>query len=776
MPAIARTNYVKTDIVKNPPQMPIPMYSGDISWSLNFEGFPSGSLEYTNIWERDLDQFEANYNHRIGNNSRKIYLKIYNIDFEVESYGYDRKGAVWKNNLINIYTVSVGLKSRWQDLVTQDIKVFKLVPLGSKSVGISTICASVEVPYSGVRFEVAIPSNADKDYTITIDSVVKDYARINGCYVSFNKGVELKSLGSGGQSWQLGSQEVVTDGKNTLAEVVGYRDTELSWGSGDNKNTDATPESTFIQREPVIQILEEVDEDLEKPPEDSLVLRNMTDCHDLQGPKKTRRLTTLVNGNADKEEVWIWSFEYLAEDICLENGLPFSNKPEDYWRVVEYQKTKHKYERIDGLALNIKAKDSDPRYANTDLSGFVYLVVHPDYENFISYSGTGGVFYSNAQYLTESNTTGWRRFRFLQESDQDLVTLFSDDPRYPLAKFKQIPSESAIAYSLTNTRNLYDDTEKNLPFSVEWKVYSELEPRIKEKIDSYGQQISSNGKVGILYPDPNFVEQMSILTESRKVSSFAYTPNPESTPDAPLAPKTTGEESFYITERTIIDSNKYKEKVSEYSTQNSGFSDLAEKVVFKDVSGRLPEATTRKSDWEKRDGLLSTPVVQAKKQRYFMTSDDSILIATGNSKSYPLATTKQEALKAALTDLKIEGMQKDTCQRSVFSFYPNMRDGDRVVTELDRFQNFGDWRIISASFKLSFKGVATKFGLVPVCQSDPISLSLGLVRSRSIDVKQKDAPTGGDAGNGSDPKMIVTGGTTTKLGKVLINSPNRRKY
>ncbi len=775
MPAIARTNYVKSDIVKNPPLLPIPMYSGGVGWNLNFEGFPSGSLEYTNVSDQDLQQFELTYNHRINNTTRKIYLKIYGIDFEVESYGYDRKGVVWKSNLINTYTISVGLKSRWQDLVTQDIKVFKLVPLGSVSVGIGTICAFVGVPYSGERFDVAIPSNADKDYAVTIDAVVKDYARINGCYVSFTEGVELKSLSSGGKSWQLGNQEVITDGKNTLTDFIGYRDTELTWGSGENKNIDATPESTFSLKEPVIQTLEEVDEDLEKPPEGSLVLKNMTDCHDLQGQKKTKRKTTLVNGNTSKEEIWIWAFEYLAEDICLENGLPFSSNPEDYWRLIEYQKTEHKYERIDGLTLNIKAKDPDPRYANTDLSGFVYLVVHPDYENFVSYSGTSGTFNSNAKYLTEINATGWRRFRFIQESDQDLVTLYSDDPRYELAKFKQIPSESSTAYSLINSRSLYEDTEQNLPFSVEWKFYTELEPRIKEKIDSFRQEISSNGKVGILYPDPNFVEPMSILVESRKVSSFAYTPHPESTPDAPLAPLTTGEESFYITERTIINTNKYKEKISEYSTQNSGFSDLTEKVVFKDLSGRLPEATTRKSDWEKRDGTQSTRVIQPKKQRYFMTSDDSSLISKGGSRSYPLATTYGEALKAALTELKIEGMQKDTCQRSVFSFYPNMCDGDRVVTELDRFQNLGDWRIISASFKLSFKGVATKFGLVPICQSDPISLSLGLVRARTIEVDKKDAPTEGDD-NSTDPKMIVSGGTTTKLGKVLINSPNRRKY
>lgn len=775
MPVYARTRYFKSDIVKNPPNLPIPMYSGDVDWSLSFEGFPSGSLEYTNIAEDDLPQFEQAYNHRKGGTSSKISLQIYGIDFQVDSYGYDRKGVLWRDTrLINIYTVSIGLKSCWEELVTQDVKVFKLVPLGSSSVKLSSLCKSVGVPYTGPSIDVAIPPNSDKDYSVTIDSIAKDYARINGCYLSFNAGVTLKYLNNSGNSWSLTKEEVVTDGKNTLAENVGYRETELTWGSGDKKNTNAIPETTFSKKEPVIQTLEEVDEDLEKPPEGSIVIKNMVDCHDNSGPKKTKHKTTSIDGNADTEETWIWGFEYTAEEVCLDNGLVFSDEPENSWKLIEYQKTTHKYERIEGLTLNISAKDPDPKYANTDLSGFVTLVVHPDYENFVSYSGTSGTFNSNAKYLTESKTEGWRSLRFEQESDDKLITLDNEDPFYKLYQFQHIPSESVTAYSLINSRTLYE-TEPNLPFSVEWKQYQELEPRIKALIDTHSDQISSTGKVGILYPDPNFVEPMAITVESQQTSSFAFTPDPESTPDKPLAPKIKGEDTFNKTERTIIDANKYKEKVSEYSTQNAGFSDLIEKVVFKDISGKLPEATTRKSDWEKRDGTLSQPAIKPQGNRYFMTSDDSQLLKKGSSRNYSLATTFNQALTAAQTELKLEGMQKDTCSRSVFSFYPNMQDGDRVVTELDRFNNFGEWRITNASFKLTFRGISTKYGLVPICQAAPISLSLGLVRDRNIRVDKKDAPTDGNTSD-SDPKMMVTGGTTTKIGKVLINSPNRRRY
>ena len=472
MPAYSRIKYQKSDIVRNPPRLPVPMYSGGVDWSLSFEGFPSGNLEYTNIAQQDLPAFEAAYNHR--KPLRKIYVKFYGIDFQVESYGYYCKSALWKDSiLINIYSVSIGLKSRWEEPVTKNIKVFKLVALGSTSVSLSALCSSVGVPYFGPSIKVAIPANSDKDYTVTIEDVAKNYARINGCYLSFTEGVKLKSLSSGGNNWTLANEEVVTDGKNTVSGGLAYRETELTWGTGNNKNVTAVSDSSFTLREPVIQVLDEVDDDLEKPPIGSIVLQNMGSCHDLQGPKKTRHRTTSVNGSTNTEETWIWSFEYTAQEVCLENGLVFSDKPEDFWKLIEYQKTTHKYERIDGLSLNLRAKDPNPKYANTDLSGIVYLVVHPDYENFVSFSGASGVFYSSAKYLTETNTVGWRRLRFIEESDSDLITLFSDDPRYPLAKFTSVPSESSSAYSLTNSRSLYD-TEPNLPFTIEWKLFAEL--------------------------------------------------------------------------------------------------------------------------------------------------------------------------------------------------------------------------------------------------------------------------------------------------------------
>lgn len=777
MPVAGRLVYSQSDIVRNPPRLPIPMSSGTLNWSVGFEQFPSATLQYESIAQSDIGQFESAYNFR--KPLRKIYINLYGVDLQVESYSYTRTGTVWRGRvLINIYTVSVGFKSRWEDGINTKIKVFKLVSPGTKKISVTAIARAAKVPYSGESFDIPIPVNADKDFAVSLQDVILPYARILGCYVSYETGVKLVKVGGGG-SWNLSDREVVTDGSNTLQEEVGYNKAELTWtDTTAQDDVPSPPGQLFTVKEPVIDVLIEEDDDVELPPPNSKVLRTLDSNADISGEKKQRKESTLVNGIVVSEKLSIFGFEYTAENIRTVNDLIFSDEPGNFWRVVEYQKTEYIYKLISGLTLNIKAKDPDPQFANTSLSGFVYLIVHPDYESFATVSPVGGStsFAMNTLYLTGTLTTGWRRFRFKKETE-GFETFFDDDLDYPLYNFIKIPSVSEVAYNLITTRSLYGG-ETATPFSVEWKSYLELEERIREKVDSLSQQ-SSNGKVGILFPDSNYVEPMTILTETRKNSSFAFTPDPESTPDAPLVPLMTGEDSFYKTQRTIINPNRYKEKISEFSTQNAGFSDLAEKVSFKDFLGRPPEASTRKTEWEKTDkeanerlGLGTNP----KKKRYIITSDNSKFIEEGDTKSYPQATTQAQAIAAAKTELEIAGISQDQSQRTVFSYYPNMKSGDRVQVGLDRFQGFGTWVIVSANFSLKFSGTSGKYNLRPICQAQPTSLTLGLHRDRRITIKEESLNIPADGQTDTDPELITSGGETQTLGKILINSPNRRQF
>jgi hypothetical protein len=412
------------------------------------------------------------------------------------------------------------------------------------------------------------------------------------------------------------------------------------------------------------------------------------------------------------------------------------------------------------------------------------LILHPDYDSFASFDSTfgGGSFRNNAEYLVEQRTTGWKRLRFEKENGTETIEWAADratDPyaqkKWKLYQYRQIPFESKTAYKLVSSDLIYGKNNDSQPFTVEWKNYQELEPRLQQLVSRKSSE--DPVKVGVIYPDPNYAASMLVVTESKVNSSFAFTPDPDSEPDAPLKPKTTGEESYYKTERTVVSPNLYKEKITEFSTQNSAFSDLSEKISFKDVSGRLPEATIKKVDWEKNEATKNEKAYNPPKTTiiyYANYNERSEFVEEGGSKSYSLAKDKEQAKIALETELRLEALQKDQAQKTIFTFYPAIRDGDSVVSGGDRFQ--GQWIVMSASWSLEFKGNNNAYGLSPLCIAQPTSVTLGLLPNISVSITEKKVtdPLKPDATG--DPTLKITGGTAEVIGDVLINSPNRRRF
>jgi hypothetical protein len=102
MPLISR-NQIRSSVVKDLPTLPIPMYSGSLSCSLSFEGFPSASLEYTAISQQDITELEVAY--EVGNK-----LSLYGIQFEVASYSYKREGHLIRDSIkFSTYSVQAPL-------------------------------------------------------------------------------------------------------------------------------------------------------------------------------------------------------------------------------------------------------------------------------------------------------------------------------------------------------------------------------------------------------------------------------------------------------------------------------------------------------------------------------------------------------------------------------------------------------------------------------------------------------------------------------------------
>lgn len=775
-----RTQYLNSNVVRNPPQLPIRMKSGQINWSVNFQGFPSGSLKYENIAQSDISRFESVYNPKTTGEK----ISIYGIDFIVDAYNYSRVMTVWKDSIqVNIYSVDITLKSAIEEKVGKKVKIFELVTYGTRDISLAEIARGAKIEYFGPNVSIPIPANAERDYSLSVSDVIDEAAKVNGCYYSYSNGKVELILFSFGKQWNFAIEEFTQDGGNVLRRVKGGKDIELIWELSDDAEVE------FTRKEPVVVTLVEEDEDVESPPKETTVLRTLDSTSDASSPRKVRKISTQLNGTTISEETSVWAFEYTAEDIHDGDGIMFSDSPEDFWKKIEYQKTEYIYEKINSLALSITVKDVGS--GQTSLSDRrLTLLLHPDYKSFCSYSqgfaGGSARFLSSVEYLTKVVTRGWKRLRFEKEpSDPNENTIAltedKDDDAFAMAmwrlyQYRQIPFESANAFKLVSARKFYGENSGQ-PFTVEWQDYNQLEKRLKDLINPE-YQVTKEGKVGILYPDPNYVEPLSIVTETKTNSSFAYTPDPASEEDAPLPPKITGEESYYRVDRTVISPTLYKEKITEFSTQNSGFLDVGEKISFKDVSGRLPEATTKKVDWEKNEYSANKKAFNPSTTtaKTFVSYGDQDYAEEGGSKSYPLANTREKALTALKTEIRLEQIQQDQCQRSVFSFYPAMRDGDKVVSGGDRYANKGSWMIVGASWSLKFYGDNNDYGLRPLCLAEPTSITLGLSNEPDVNVTTRTSTTPEPNQNPGDPELIVTGGNVSVIGEVLSNSPNRRRF
>ena len=786
-----RRENLTTSVVSNPPTLPVPMTDGTASFGVSFQGFPSATLEYKDISEQDITEFESAYNPKLGD--RKV--TIYGIDYIVDAYSYNCQNYVWRNSVrFSIFTVSIALKSAIEEKISKKVKVFEIVTYGAKNISLSAIASKAGITYDGPTALIPIPANADRNLSMSVDDVVANIAAVNGCYISYSNGfVSLKKLGSGG-SWNFAIQEITSDGSNTLRRNnKGIKNAVLTWGEAEEEDTKSIPNSPasipFTRKEPFTQTLVETDEDFSSPPAGTTVLKNLDSTSDKSSPSKIRKTTTIVNGVTMKEVVEIAKFEYTSEDIHAGDRLLFSSEPANFWKVVERQETTPVYKKISELQLHIQALSPDQSGATGLSPKTVPLILHPDYASFGTFDEDfgGGSFANNAEYLVEQKTSGWKRLRFEPEKGKETIEYGEDRAEDPYAQkmwklyqYKQIPFESKTAYKLVSSELIYGKNNDSQPFTVEWKDYEELEPRLKQLVPYntvHHSQFGKPTKVGVIYPDPNWAASMLVVTESKVNSAFAFTPDPNSEPDDPRPPETTGEESYYKTERTVITPNLYKEKITEFSTQNSGFSDLSEKISFKDVSGRLPEATVKKVDWEKNEAAKNEKAYNPPRTTtiyYASYNETSDFVEEGGSKSYPLAASESQAKTALETELRLEALQKDQAQKTIFTFYPAIRDGDSVVSGGDRFE--GQWIVMSASWSLEFKGNNNAFGLSPLCIAQPTSVTLGLLPSISVSVTEKQVTDPSKPDVTGDPTLKVSGGTAEVIGDVLINSPNRRRF
>ena len=400
------------------PNLPVPMTTGEITWNISFEGFPTGTLTYTGLLQSDLPQFTAAY----GGVSRgeKIPITLGEINFIVDRFGYTLQPLPPNISDTGIYQVIVTLKSRIQEQLEQNVAVFSVVSRYATEISLSQLCNAVDVAYSGGDYKLSIPSEASKKYTVNPASVLNAIARINGCYISYRKGVALKKINQG-KKWTLGAEQVINHGEiylsapPVLKEVIVTNNFTDDTVNGLEEQFIVEKPQEFRLKEPVIDTLTDGDDDPEFPPPDSKKLKSVdSNSIDGSGPKKVKRTLKTINGNPLRETIDIYGFRYLGNEINLPEGAD----PAPFWGKIESFTKDYNYQPAPSIRFRINATD----FSNI---GSYRVMVHPDYANIAQTDGLGReiTFASSAKFLTSVVGSGWRYVRFEPEKNDVLETV-----------------------------------------------------------------------------------------------------------------------------------------------------------------------------------------------------------------------------------------------------------------------------------------------------------------------------------------------------------------
>jgi hypothetical protein len=817
MPIVSRPLF-KSNIVKNPPDLPVPIKLGSLTVTKSFQDHPSASITYEGITEEDISSYEQVYDP-----SRNTRITIDGIPFRVApdgGYGYERTGYLYKGTQkINVYTVSINLEGWWKVYCSRSVKIKPLVNIATGTLSASRLASKAGVNLSG-GFNIFI-DEVGEDSMISLDDVLGEYALVQGCYVHYGQFVGLKNINSG-SSYSFSWGEQIADGSNQLGVAPYYNGAALTWTPRESNKEQVDPNSPpeFEEKEPELKTEYEYDQDVTNPPKGTTILRSLDSNLDQSGPKKVRRTTYTIDGQTDREVIETWGFAYYLKDfIETPDGLMITN-PGNYWKLIEFQETRYYYQAVEPPTYTL----TTPK--NTKEIEY-QLTVHPDYEEYLgrgdSLKGLQSKV-SNAKYLTSIVTSGWKLSRFQQEepggdTDTREMTFVNGEgmidemewgwgyvgppgqermqwilkktgrlilaPWWKVVKFQKINRQDVTSFYIKSMRADYE--QDTVPYSIEWVFWDEMDEQMQRKMFSKvtPPEEGSNRKlkVGLITADMDFVEPMLVWTESRQASSIAVMAHPDSTSEDPLPALVTGEESYYQSIWTKKNDEYSTEKIVELTASGAGFVDGVENVRYREIQGRPPEAQYRKTTWEQQQPkkTYTKSVVTTKEgvgKRYFVYSDSIPEWASegGESLSFGAASTLEQAKEAAKTQLTINTLQSTQETRTVSWHFPNIEGGDFCTFSGDRFR--GRFRVLSASYTLEYDGSQNAYGLDPICKTDGTKLTLGLSDSRSIRIEtiEDTVPSneGSDNNQGEDPK-VDNNATIITLGGVLPSTvPGRR--
>jgi hypothetical protein len=768
---------------------------GKISWQDNFDQNVTGSIEYQGLPLEEIDRVQAAY--ITGND-----LTLYGILFSIVKFSYTRQLCDLDVYEIDLYTATITLEGKefLIDSAGRDrAEAFGFISYADrKAVSLVSSMSDLTV-YAGPNAALVLSQNklfTQKAFQIqTLEdriAAAKDAAATAGSWIAAVgyqtqirklqatlNSIELVTV-SPSQGTAFTRYQVIADGGN---EVVwnkdGFNATTVTGSFGGNQIQNAGDPSpvTFRLQEPVVETIREYSKDYNRPPENTYVLRDDTSqCFDDKGQKKVWKETIRVNGQPDTEIVRTYGFAYKWEDIFVlpaidRTNLYYDGEMARFWVQTEERRTQYIYQQAGSTQLSINITDVGNQW--------VRVAMDPDYNQFASFGGGIITFQSRAQFLVEVETSGWQLMRLKKEDSSHNTVGALKDPYYAAMQFRKVPLLSKTVYLLDSP--LAATGEKvSPPFSIGYSDYDSLAPRLKKLFDPF--TLTNNKQVAIITPEINYVETLYVKAEGSASNSFTWDwdpENPSANPDQHIAGTNTplppprlmsGEETWNETRRTIIDSSQYSEMVTSYSSQDPGFDNVIEGIVFKECVGSPPTPTSRMFQYTQVPAQAGGGAQQ--NFSYTLNTPNAGLVDPGGSASYPGAQTVEEARLAAEVDLRKKSMQASRAQKTIFGFYPNLRCGQAIVTEKDRFSNLGQWRAVTIQWTLDYKGIVEPFGLLVTTAGTQVSLGLDRLNPVSI----SSSPNGATNSPSSPTATVKPSRVAGELGDILPPLQTRRNY
>lgn len=786
-----RQEFHASSIVRDAPMLP-GLGKGSLQISHRLEESPSASISIIGIPERQLEEIRAAY--PLG-----AKYRLYGMDFVVTSFEDARVGfpcpTRGKYVIDQEYNITVELEGIWDYFFNKTTKLKPQVRQRSQGssdgvVNIASVAAAVGVPLlsgGGLYITELDPEDTER---ISLADILPERARLNGGYLHFAnaRGIEIKGLESG-RVWNFIEKQVLDEGSETYTHRPAFRYQEVTGDFSSTDNEDDDDPVDFVAVEPVQLELIDMDDNPETPPADTVVLRDLTSNADESGPTKEWSRTLTINGATVLTEKKIYGFAYTGRDIHVGDGVVFSSNPENFWKVIDYQKVSYNYEKAGAVSVPIQVKDAVtgeiiPVYRDPDASTSASVTVN-----------SGGVtIRSTAEYLTQEITTGFQLTRFQKEPLEADVpqSVFYDlepdrfnDPveaaRYNLWQFFKNPLSGVKNYELRSERSHYIEGIAN-PVEVSTERAADMSPQKKAKM-TIGAT-SRNGQIALVKPSQNYVESMLVMAEGENQWSFRYVPHPENTPDDPTKlPFIVGKEVLNRIFRKILIPNegkslpegqaeKYQEKSKAYTAQDPGYDASLEIYRTREVAGRPPQATTRAYTYEQKDQPRSRPKNPV--YRYFLTSDlQHDRSEVGGSRSYPNALTLAQAVTAATVDLNLDDVKAQERSKSFTWSYPDIQAGDFVILRNERHFVLG----VTTTYEYEGDNHRLPGGKPLVVSRSGLQVDMGLFEGRNISSNRQLDKDASQGGSGSVEVSFGTGGGGIgELGSVSENLQTRRKY